>query len=191
MSNYDLRSNLMDELAYSVATAIDKFVVNVLTADATTTYSTAVGGFAAANVNTTISNLASKVMGYSEAYKGMFLIIEQGDVPGIMNAQMSNGFSYADSALNNGFMQSYGGVDIYVVKTGTFASATLGTRTFTNSGHRVFGIKHVATYASPRSIQYEEKGVSGKTGSEIVAVALVGAKVWTQKAPLLVNITLN
>jgi hypothetical protein len=81
-------------------------------------------------------------------------------------------------------------VDIYVVRSGTFVSATLGTTTVTNSGHRVFGVKGVATYASPRGMQYEEKAVSGKTGREIVVFGLIGFKLWAQKAGLVVDITL-
>jgi hypothetical protein len=111
-----------------------------------------------------------------------------------MQAQMSNGFSYADAALNNGFMTSYGGVEIYVVRSGTFVDASTttvsGTKIWTNSGHRVFGVKNVATYASPRGLRYEEKGVSGKTGVEIAVSAQVGFKLWAQMTDLIVDITL-
>ena len=37
---------------------------------------------------------------------------------------------------------------------------------------------------------YEEKPVTGKTGREIVCFALVGFKLWAQKARLTVDITL-
>jgi len=82
------------------------------------------------------------------------------------------------------------GIDIHVVRTSTFVTATLGTLTAVNSGHRLFGVKGVATYAAPRGLQYEEKGVSGKTGKEIVVSAICGAKCWAPKATLLVDITL-
>ena len=160
-------------------TKIDQFVINEMTAGATSTYSTPTGGFVTvANCNTIIANLTSKVMGYADLYKGMFLVIENTDVVGFMASQMTNGFSYADAALNNGFMQSYGGVEIYVVRAGTFQSATVGTKTWTNSGHRLFGIKQTATYAAPRGVQFEEKGVSGKTGKEVVTFGYIGVKVW-------------
>jgi hypothetical protein len=142
------------------------------------------------NINKIIGDLSGKVMGYFEAYKGLFLILENTDVTGFIQAQMQSGFTYADMALRNGFLTSYGGVEIYVVRTGTFADETLGTKTYTNAGHRVFGVKEVATYASPRGIQYEEKGVSGKTGKEIVAYGLIGFKLWTQKTDLIIDITL-
>lgn len=191
MESFDLMDTRMNEISYAVATQVDRFVLNNLTEDATSSYSTPAGGFTtAANINVIISNLCSKVMGYADVMNGYFLVIENTDVVGFMQAQMSNGFSYADAALNNGFMTSYGGVDIYVVRTGTFASETLGSTTYTNSGHRVFGIKNVATYASPRGLQYDEKGVSGKTGKEIFAAALIGFKLWTQKAALVVDITI-
>lgn len=190
MSQFDLAESRMDNMMYAVAERIDRFVLNNLCEDATGTYSTPSGGFGAANINTIISNLASQVMGYAESYKGLFLVIENTEVPGFMSAQMTNGFSYADAALRNGFMTSYGGVEIYVVRTGTFADETLGTKTYTNAGHRVFGVKGVATYASPRGIRYEEKQVSGKTGYEIAVYGYIGFKLWAVKAGLVVDITI-
>lgn len=192
-SNFNLIADFFDDLTYSVAFGVDKFVLNVLTEDATGAYTTPAGGFTtASNVAVIMSNLLSKVAGYqSGTADGLFLVIENTDVVGFAQAQVASGFSYADAALNNGFMTSYMGVDIYVVRSGTFVSATLGSRSdLTNSGHRLFGVKGVATYASPRGIRYEEKAVSGKTGVEIAVVALVGAKVWATKAGLLVDITL-
>ena len=190
MNNYDLMANRMNEIGYAVAERIDRFVLNNLCEDGTGAYTTPVGGFTAPNINTIISNLCSKVMGFQDAYKGLFLVIENTEVPGFVQAQMTNGFSYADAALRNGLMTTYGGVEIYVVRTGTFADETLGTKTYTNSGHRVFGVKGVSTYASPRGIQYSEKEVSGKTGKEIVAYGLIGFKLWAQKTDLVVDITL-
>lgn len=195
MSQFNLMAARMDEIAYAVAYGIDYFVLNVITEDATGTYTTPAGGFTtAANIPVIVSNLISKVAGYADTYKGLFLVIENTDIPGFVQAQIGSGFSYADAALKNGFLANYAGVDIYVVRTGTFVTADIGSRasgtTITNSGHRLFGVKNVATYASPRGVQYEEKSVTGKTGREIFAVGYIGAKVWTQKAALLVDITL-
>lgn len=192
LTAFDVFADRLDEQQYSVMTAIDSFVVNAMTLGATSTYSTPTGGFTtAANVNVIFANLISKVSGYADVYKGLFVVIENTDIVGIVQAQATNGFSYADAALNNGFMTSYMGVDIYVVRAGTFVSATVGTKTFVNSGHRLFGVKQVATYAAPRGVQFEEKGVSGKTGKEVVTYGYVGVKVWATKAALLVNITLT
>lgn len=195
LANYDLFANRFDEISYSVAAALDKYVLNNLLEAGTGTYTTPVGGFTtASNINVIISNLASKVMGYAESYNGLYLVIENTDVPGFMQAQMTNGFSYADAALNNGFMTTYGGVEIYVVRSGTFddqsASTVSGTTTWTNSGHRLFGVKNMSTYASPRGLTVEEKSVTGKFGKEIAVHALVGHKLWAQKAGLVVDITL-
>lgn len=191
MSNYDLMANRFDEMAYAVAYGIDNYVVNALCEDGTGTYTTPAGGFTtAANVPVIISNLASKVMGFAEAYNGLFLIIENTDVPGFIQAQLASGFSYSDAALRNGFMTSYAGVDVYVVRTGSFVSATIGSRSdFTNSGHRVFGVKNMATYAVGTPV-YEEKGVSGKTGKEVAYGTTFGFKLWAQKASLIIDITL-
>lgn len=189
-SNFDLFKSRTEEMAYAIAAGVDKFVLNNLCEDATGSYTTPAGGFTSANFPTIVAELLGKVAGYSEAYNGLFLVVENTDVPGIVAAQANSGFSFADAALNNGFMTSYMGVDIYVVRTGTFVSATIGTTTVTNSGHRVFGVKGMATYASPRGVRSDEKGVSGKTGKEIYVSSLVGFKLWTPKAALIVDITI-
>jgi hypothetical protein len=195
LSNFDLFAARQDDMNYSVMAAIDKYVLNVILEAGTGTYTTPAGGFTTAgNINTIISNLASKVMGYADSYKGMFLVIENTDVPGFIQAQMTNGFSFADAALNNGFMTTYGGVEVYVVRSGTFeddaATSDSGSQTWSNSGHRLFGVKGICTYAAPQGIKFEEKGVTGKTGKEIAVYGYIGAKVWTPKAGLIVDITL-
>lgn len=191
LTNFDMFDNRMDEQMYAVANQIDTFVLNNLCEDATGAYTTAVGGFnTAANINKIFGDLLQIVAGYADAYKGLFLVIENTEVSGLIQAQATNGFSFADAALNNGFMSSYMGVDIYVTRTGTFADATLGTTTYTNAGHRVFGVKNVATYASPRGVRFEEKQVSGKTGMETVTFGYIGFKLWAPKTALVVDITL-
>lgn len=192
-SNFNLMSDFYDDLAYSVAFKVDQFVLNVLTEDATGSYTTPAGGFTtASNVPVIMSNLISKVAGYQgSTADGLFLVLENTDVVGFAQAQVASGFSYADAALNNGFMTKYMGVDIYVIRSGAYVSSTLGTRSdLTNSGHRLFGVKGTAMYASPRGLRYEEKMVTGKTGMEIALICLIGAKVWTPQASLLVDITL-
>lgn len=195
-SNFNLMADFVDDLTYSVAHAVDKFVLNDLCESAGESYSTPAGGFTtAANIAVIMSNLISKVAGYQSGIaNGLYLVIENTDVVGFAQAQVASGFSYSDAALNNGFMATYMGVDIHVVRTGTFVDATTtavsGTKTWTNAGHRVFGVKGVSTFASPRGMRYEEKGVSGKTGKEVVVSCLVGHKLWTPKANLVVDITL-
>jgi len=194
MNNYELMTERLKRQAIDIAVAIDKYNLNLLLEDGTATYTTPAGGFTVgSNIPVIVSNCASKVMGYSGVEKGLFLVIENTDVPGFMQAQASSGFSYADSALNNGFMTSYMGVDIYVVRSGTFVDATFvgtGTTSITNLGHRVFGVKGVGTYAVPQDVKYEEISVSGKTGKEIRPYVLFGFKLWTQNAGLIVDITL-
>jgi len=195
LSRFDLFANRQDEINNSIKTAIDKWVINCLCEDGTGTYSTPTGGFTtAANINVIMSNLLSKVAGYADVYRGLFLVIESTDVPGFIQAQATNGFNFADAALKNGFMSNYMGVEIYVVASGTFVDATTttasGTKTWTNSGHRVFGVKGVTTYACPRGGNWEEKGVTGKTGMEVSYDAQIGFKVWATKAALIVDITL-
>lgn len=192
MSNFDLYADRMKEMMFAVKDKIDYFVLNNLCEDATSSYTTASGGFnTPANINKIFADLSAKVAGYTDMYKGTFLVIENTEVSGIQQAQATNGFNYADSVLKNGFVSNFQGVEIYVTRTGTFADATIGTKTVTNSGHRVFGVKNVATYANPRGLVYEEKAVSGKTGMEIVVVGLIGFKLWATKSDLIVDITLT
>lgn len=188
---FDIAASRLDNMMYAVAFGIDKYVLNNLCAGATSTYTTPAGGFTtAANINTIMGNLQSKVAGYQDTYKGTFLVIENTDIVGFAIAGATTGFSVADSVLKNGYMNNWMGTDIYVVRSGTFVTASLGSTSVTNSGHRVFGVKGVTTYASPRGLQYEEKPVTLKTGKEIVVVGLVGFKAWSQRAALIVNITL-
>lgn len=190
-SKFDVAQSRLDNMMYAVAYGIDKFVLNNLCEDATSTYTTPAGGFTTAgNINTIMGNLVASVAGYQGITGAPFLVIENTDLVGFAIAGATNGFTMADATLKNGFMNSWMGVDIYVVRSGTFVSATLGTTTVTNSGHRVFGISGLATYASPRGIQYEEKGVTAKTGKEVVVYGLVGFKLWAQKAALFTDITI-
>lgn len=190
-ARFDIAASRIDNMMYAIAFGIDKFVLNNLCDDAGESYTTPTGGFTtAANINTIMANLVSKVAGYQESYKGLFLVIENTDLVGFAIAGATNGFSMADAVLKNGFMNNWMGVDIYVVRSGTFVTASLGSTSVANSGHRVFGVKGVATYASPRGMQYEEKAVTQKTGREIVVFGLVGFKLWAQKVNLVVDITL-
>lgn len=187
---FDIATSRLDNMMYAVAYGVDYFVLNNLCEDGTGTYTTPAGGFTtAANINTIMANLSSKVAGYDTQF-GTFLVIENTDLVGFMVAGATNGFSMADSVLKNGKVTSWMGTDVYVVRTGTFADATIGTTTVTNAGHRVFGVNKSSTYASPRGINYEEKSVSGKTGKEVVVFGLVGFKLWNQKKALTIDITL-
>lgn len=196
LTRFDIFQSRLDEQQFSVANAIDKWVLNNLCEDGTGTYTTPVGGFTtASNIIDIMSNLISKVAGYSDVYKGLYLVLENTDIVGFAKAQATNGWNMADSALNNGFMDTFMGVEIYVVRSGTFVDATTtsasGTKTWTNSGHRVFGVKNVTTFAYPQGVKFEEKMVTGKTGVEIVTYGYLGFKAWTPKATLTVDITLS
>ena len=192
LTAFDMFANRTNEQAYSVATKIDQYVLNVLALEAGSTYVTSAGNFnTPANISVIMSSLAATVVGYQNAYNGMFIVLENTEIPGFAQAQVAQGFSYSDMALRNGFMNSYMGIEIYIVRSGTFITGTIGTRTFANAGHRVFGPKNMATYAAPRRIQYDEKGVSGKTGKEVVTWGYIGAHIWITMQPLFTNITLT
>lgn len=189
LSNFDLFANRTDEQNFSVAAAIDKYVLNALVANAGQTYvAPGVGLSTPANLPIIMANLLALIAGYADMYKGVYIVLEAGDLVGILQQEVASGFSFSDVALNNGFVKSYMGVDMYVVRPSTFFTGTLGD-SFTNQGKRLFGVKKTTTYAEPQGVKYEEKGVSGKTGMEVVTYAYIGAKVWATKSNLTVALT--
>ena len=195
LANFDVYASRVDEMNASVAMALDKWVLNELCEGGNATYTTPAGGFTtAANIPVIMSNLISKVAGYADVYKGLYLVIENTDVPGFIQSGAASGFNFADAWLNNGWMANYMGVEVYVVRTGTFVDAAAttvsGSKTWTNSGHRVFGVKNVSTYAAPVNIKYEEKLVTLKTGTEVVVYGYCGYKPWIPKYDLTVDLTL-
>ncbi|SRR6266446_3093836 len=191
-ANFDLFATFLDNLSYQVAFTIDKWVLNKVLSLATGTYTTPAGGFTTpSNIGKIVGDLLGKVAGYAAGVgSNPFLVIESTDLTGFVQMQMASGYNYADSALSNGFIGHVGGVDIYVIRTGTFVTATLGSFSATNAGHRLFGIKGLAVSANPGGFTYEEKPATLKTGKEVVAYGYVGAKVWAPHAALFVNITL-
>jgi hypothetical protein len=197
LAHADTYQDRMEKHMYAVSLAIDLFVINNLLEEGSGTYSTPSGGFTtASNVLTIMANLGSKFGGYANPFNKPFLIIENTDMVGFTLAGATNGYSFADSYLNNGYIgQPFMGFEVYVVRAATFsdetASSVSGTTTWTNLGHRVAGLTGIATYASPRSIQYEEKTVSGQLGKEIVTSALIGFKLWNNMKALIIDITLT
>ena len=192
MSNFDLFASRTEQMAFNVAKKIDEFVLNNLTEDGTGTYTTPVGGFTtAANVNVIFANIVSQLSGYAEGYFGnMYCVVENTDLVGIIQAGATNGFNNSDMVLNNGRVSNWMGVDIYVVRAGTFTDATVGTKTWTNLAHRVAGIKNISTVALPGGVKTDEKMVSGKTGMEVVTYGYIGYKHWFPTLIQTIDITL-
>jgi len=193
LTEFDIFKNRTNEQNFGVAYAIDKFVLNTLCKNAGDSYVTPSGGFITTpgNLPVIIANLLSKVAGYSDMFKGTYLVIENTDLVGIIQEQGDSGFNFADAALKNGFMKNYMGVEFYVVRSGTFQTYSAGSESFQNQGKRLFGVKKTTTYATPRGIRFEEKGVSGKTGKEVVTFGYIGAKVWAVKAALTIAVVLT
>lgn len=194
-SNFDLFFTSNVGMTNALVEAVDKWVINELCDGGTGTYTTPAGGFTtSANVVTILSNIISKTSGYADAINGLYVIVENTDLTGIVQAQVATAFNFADAAANNGLVTNMMGVDIFVVRSGTFATAATtsvsGSKTWTNSGHRVGGVKRVATYAAPRWMTFEEKGVTGKTGMEVAMICYAGFKQWTPTAGLTIDITL-
>ena len=192
LTRFDLFNNRMDEMFYQVRAQADKWVLNELVNDAGATYTTPAKHFAlVTNVPVIFGNLIATVAGYTEMYTGLFLVIHNTEMPGIIATQVGSGFSYADMALNNGFLMNYMGVDIYVTRTGTFVDATINGVAYTNANNRVFGVKGSSTFAFPREVMYEEKEVSLKTGKEIAVYGYIGHKLWEETSDLIVDVVLT
>lgn len=192
-SRIDLGQSYYLDMAAAVAVKVDQFVLNKVLDGATSSYSAAAGGFTtSSNINTIFANINAKLDGYSDSWKGKFVVLENTDMVGLYVAGASNGFNFADAVLRNGEVGNWMGVNIFVVRTGVFTTATIGTLTATNLNHRLAGVMEVPAYQlRPGGMQYDEKKVTGKTGMELVTWCNVGAVVWTQKAALLIDIDVS
>jgi len=101
LTKFNVWASRMDEQNNAIATAIDKWVLNELCERGNATYSTPAGGFTtAANIPVIMSNLLSKVAGYADVYRGLYIVIENTDVPGFVQSGAASGFNFADSGLN-------------------------------------------------------------------------------------------
>ena len=192
LSNFSLFASRTEQMAFNVAKKIDEFVLNNLCEDGTGTYTTPVGGFTtAANISVIFSNIVSQLSGYADGYWGnMYVVLENTDMTGVIQARATQGYATADATLANGKVDSYMGVDIYVVRASTFTDATVGTKTWTNAGHRVAGVKKISTVAMPGGVKTDEKKVSGKTGMEVVTYGYIGYKHWFPTLVQTIDITL-
>lgn len=188
----DVWASRIDEQNYSISIAADKYVLNEMVRQAGQTYVTPSGGFVtAANLPVIVSNLLSLVAGYTSGSGGYYLVLENTDLVGVIQQQLGSGFSFADARLRNGFANSYAGVDLYIVRSGTFQNYTAGSIGFQNQSKRLFGVKGVATYAAPRAIRTKEIEVSGKTGKELATWCYIAAKVWAVNSAFTVAVVLT
>lgn len=193
LSEFNLMADVIENLTRDNKVLVDKWALNSLCGAAGSTYSTAAGGFTTGALTLKIfTDLVASVSGYEQAVDGkLFIVLENTEMGGVLNAGATNGFTVADKVLYTGRVKNFLGVDIYPVRAGTFVSATVGGDVFTNAAKRVFGVKGMATIAMPRDVMYEEKGVSGKTGKEVVVYGYTGFKLWTPTAALVTRITVT
>lgn len=192
LTEHSVFQGALDQMIFNVKDLIDKWVLNSLCDDANASYATPSGGFTTkANVNEIFANINAKLAGFSEAYRGMYVVVENTDLTGIIEAQGDAGFTFADAALNNGLIGKHMGVEIYVTRTGTFVDATVAGDAFTNANNRVAGVKGAATFAHPRGVNYQEKAVSGKTGMELAIYGYGGFKQWITTNDLTIDLTLT
>lgn len=193
LSEFDLMAEMLEDLTAQNAILLDKWALNSLCQNAGSTYTTVAGGFTtSAKVLQIFQDLVGSVAGYTEAVYGkLFIVLESTEISGVLGTGATNGFTFADKTLYTGRIMNLLGVDIYPVRSGVFVTATVGGDAFTNSAKRVFGVKGMATIALPRTVSYEEKAVSGKTGRELVVYGYTGFKLWTPRAALVTRITVT
>lgn len=192
-SRINLGQSYYLDMAAAIAVKVDQFVLNKVLDSAGSSYSAPAGGFTTAgNINTIFANINSKLDGYSDTWRGKFVVLENTDMVGLYVAGATNGFNFADAVLRNGEVGEWMGVKIYVVRSGVFTNATIGTLTATNLNHRLAGVREVSAYfMQPGGMHYDEKKVTTKTGMEISCWCNIGAQVWTQKANLLIDIDVS
>lgn len=190
-NDFDLFTSAIDEMTSNVSLMADKIALNKVADNAGINIATPSGGFAQANIGEIFGDIVAAFSGYSEAMAGVYVAIENTEVSGLVQSQILSGFTFADSALKNGLAGEHLGVEIFVTRTGTFVSATVGTGTYTNANVRLAGVKNTASFANIRNGGYEEKSVTLKTGKEVVVYGYVDAHVWATKANLTATVTLT
>lgn len=190
-NDFDLFAGSIDEMTSNVALEADKIALNKVADQAGINIDTPSGGFAQANVDQIFGDIAGAFAGYAETMNGVYLVIENTEVSGMVQKQILTGFSFADAAAKNGFAGEYAGVEIFVTRTGTFVDATVGTGTYTNANVRLCGVKNTASFAMLRDGGYREVEVSLKTGKEVSVFGYVDANVWATKANLTATVTLT
>lgn len=192
-SRVNLGQSYYLDMAAAIAVKVDQFVLNKVLDGAGESYSAPSGGFVTSgNINTIFANINSKLDGYSDSWRGKFVVLENTDMVGLYVAGSTNGFNFADAVLRNGEIGEWQGVKIFTVRSGVFTTATIGTLSATNLSHRLAGVMEVPAYQlQPGGVHYDEKKVTLKTGMELSSWVNVGAQVWTQKANLLIDIDVS
>lgn len=192
-SRINLGQSYYLDMAAAVAVKVDQFVLNKILDGAGESYSAPTGGFTTpANINTIFANINAKLDAYSDTWRGKFIVLENTDMVGLYVAGATNGFNFADSVLRNGEIGEWMGIKIYVVRSGVFTTATIGTLTATNLNKRLAGVSGISAYQlQPGGMHYDEKKVTAKTGMELATWVNVGAQVWTQKANLLISVDVS
>lgn len=176
-SDFDLGLDQAQRAAQALKEKVDAALLSELATNAGNTVTVA-GGFTSANVISSVAEASQYFVGYSNTLAGTYMVIDSTSVPAFIVAGASNGFSFADSVLNNGFYTSFMGHDIYVVR------GLLPTDT------AIAGVKGASTTGTGGAIKIEEKMVSGKTGVEMAFIMYHTSKLWTNNEDLVVKFDL-
>lgn len=174
-ADYDIALETLKIASAKLAEDMDRELFAILEAGAGNTVPVA-GGFTAGNVIASVSQALGFVSGYANVTNGLYLVIDNLQLPAFVQMGATNGFSFADAVLMNGLGGTLMGADLYVVRAGQLPADTA-----------LFGVKKASTTGIGGAIHIEEKQVSGKTGMEFVAVNYSRSALWNNNQPLVVK----
>lgn len=177
-ADYNIAMESLKLASAKLAEDMDRELFAILEAGAGETVEVP-GGFTKANTFDAVAEAVGRLSGYANAMNGMYIVIDNTQVPAFVSAGATAGFSYADAVLNNGLRGNLMGFDIYVVRSGQLPADTA-----------LAGIKKASTTGIGGAIHIEEKQVSGKTGIEFVAVNYSRSALWNNNQPLVVKFDL-
>jgi hypothetical protein len=177
-ADYDLAMEVLKLASAKLVEDMDKELFAILSAGAANTV-TVSGGFTATNVISSVAEAIGHVSGFANVMNGLYIVIDNTQMPAFVTMGATNGFSFADAVLSNGLSGQVMGADLYIVRAGQLP---------TDVG--ILGVKKASTTGTIGSIVIEEKMVSGKTGTEFVAINYSRSALWNNNKDLVVKFDL-
>lgn len=174
-ADYNLANEVLKLASAKLAEDMDRELLAILAAGAGTTINVS-GGFTKVNAFDSIASAVGVLSGYTQSMNGLYIVIDNTQVPAFISAGATAGFTFADAVLNNGLMGNIMGFDIYTVRAGQLPANTA-----------IAGIKKASTTGTGGAIKIEEKQVSGKTGTEFAAINYSRSALWNNNQPLVVK----
>jgi hypothetical protein len=190
---YDLAKARAERHAYVVRKKIDAYVLqNAATTSGTLQVDDGeIGGTDGNPITLSSTNVDDMLRAVMETLytndarmeNGVYIVLAPDHITKLTQFQQANGFSLADAALKNGYIDSYMGVDIYL------------SNQLYNDGtqdHAIAGVYDSISLALPDDGgDFEKKAVSGKFGRELVTSKIYNTKIWNNMLKEVVDIFVN